>query len=603
MELVPLKRNIDSLLFLPYHVSYQDAVPRFEKILKKEKKCRNPKDIAPLFAALWTAANSEDDTFYHTPVFRGQYINEEKWFTQMCRPYIKLLFMLGETDTPAFYSIVEIISSVAPFDAQAFTKNDAGELFMTLFCKQLIDMLDCDMADFVEEYLNCDVNEAFSYIHLLGNIFFQNVSSGQKLIPPLYIKNFRLNTEALSKDLKHLYKFITGDADEQEDEIDKQLKEILGGLFHSIENAVNTPQPKQIQVRHPQPVQKSVDIVENCRRWLNEWNLAKLREHFNKYIIGQPIATREAAIVLYEHVYRIAHPESGIRKKNYIMFGPTGCGKTEIMRVMKGISPVPVIISNASGLTAAGYKGTNVQELMDSAAEQEGNCRYAIMFLDEFDKLAGHGGDLGSFRQTVQQDILKLLEGEFRFGPKSPLGPADTYTSENITFICGGAFDGAFHIEKKKPGIGFTPRVESEKNGDVFAKLIEYGLIPEIVGRVNSVIPLRALNEQDMYDILTKSENSPITATKNLFKQAYNVTVVIPDAVLHAMCEFSVEQQLGARLLNTVLDMACHKAYRRACDAGKNPKRISLTDDDIKQTIDEFAVSEQYSRKPRNAEA
>ena len=579
-----------------YEVSYayiRKTAEHYPQIENKEGFSKN-------LAAIWVASCDHDEIFYGQPLFQRAFADDTEQ-SEKCRPYIKMLHILKKLETEEMYTVSTMINRVAPFNPQDFTRYQVSYNFSLIFAKELQTLFTGDIYEFAYQYCDSNPYDFFEYLHLLGNIFFQAISSGQNMIPPVRFKNFMSDCGELADCLKEFISFFTQSNAPQtkkavEDtvnklnkELDNFLSELFGLSNNGNQKAEVKRQTKDESFFNDEPTK--LDIM--CRMWLDDWNIEKLVKYIGARVIGQEIAVRECAIILYEHVYRIAHRDAGLRKKNYVMFGPTGCGKTELMRVMREISPVPIVIANASGLTAAGYKGTNVQDLMDDLAAADENVRYGIVFLDEFDKLAGHGGDVQAFRQTVQQDILKMLEGEFTFTNGNRLQKGETFTSENITFVCGGAFDGAFKVEKNnRIGIGFNAEAVKVKQSDVFSRLIEYGLIPEIVGRINSIIPLRGLTEDYLYVIMTKSKNSPLKNTKNLFNKVYEKQLVVPDKILHSIAHFAMEQQLGARVLGTLLDMSAHKAFARA-----TTKRITVTEDDLSSAVDEFAVSEAYSRK------
>lgn len=337
-------------------------------------------------------------------------------------------------------------------------------------------------------------------------------------------------------------------------------------------------------------------LAEKCVDFLKEWPLPKLIAFFEDYIGGQTEAVKAFSMAFREHIALAANPGLGLKKSNCLIYGPTGSGKTELFRVAKLISPVPVAIEDAASITPSGFRGYNKKDLLSSLQERFGTeLRYAIVFLDEFDKLC-HSDDevVNGFRVAAQQDLLKMVEGEtvtLSSSRRSSIFPSsdNTVVTDDIMFVCGGTFDGAFTVEAdsaelpRRP-IGFTADFSSAQEAaevrsaskavneprdlnEAVDALIRFGMIPEFAGRLNHVIHIRPLSEEALYDIITKKANSSLENLKRVFRAAYDIELKFTEKALREACRKAHERHLGARGLSAILDDAAHRALFHASGA------------------------------------
>ena len=321
------------------------------------------------------------------------------------------------------------------------------------------------------------------------------------------------------------------------------------------------------------------ELTERCRTFLSGWDPESIYEYLDGYISGQEAAKTEFAQLCYEHVARIANLDLGIKKSNHVMFGPTGCGKTELARVMRSILPVPIEIVDSSVITNAGFKGSDKTDVMFELAAGNPNIEYGIVILDEFDKLCmpSHDSTGADVHRLVQGELLKMIEGTTL--RRSTMGMSDELDTTNITFICAGAFEGAFdnHISR---GLGFGSCDTDLNSGRTTMKCLEdFGMIPELAGRICSVIALDSLDEDDLYEILAHKKDNCIENMQKLFRAAYAKEVEFSDSAMREICRSAVANGLGARGLNGIVESVCHAG--RSTAQGKGV--LHITDDMVRR--------------------
>lgn len=292
----------------------------------------------------------------------------------------------------------------------------------------------------------------------------------------------------------------------------------------------------------------------------------------DKNIIGQEKAKKTLAVAVSNHYRRIEQANgSTVPKSNILIQGPTGTGKTFLLQNLAKLLDVPFTIADASTITEAGYKGRDMESILTSlyqAAEQDiEKTQKGIVYLDEFDKLSSSMGRLGTgyaytVGEGVQRQILKMIEGCEMDIPKSGIKMGnDTIkiNTENILFICGGAFVGIRkkgNAEKRQIGFGESTLVEEKKA--VAAKLtaqdfMEYGFIPELIGRLPIIVELEALKEKDLVDILKKSESSFIKSYQSMLR-AEEVELCFEEEAIREIAHRAYIRQVGARGLNAIVE-------------------------------------------------
>ena len=323
------------------------------------------------------------------------------------------------------------------------------------------------------------------------------------------------------------------------------------------------------------------DVLEKTRPHL-------IKEYLDTYIINQDRAKKILAVAVYNHYKRMKYgyekkEDEGteIEKSNVIMLGPSGCGKTALLSHLSKLLDVPFAVTDASSLTEAGFVGADVEvavrNLYYAADKDVEKAEHGIIYLDEFDKIARKSGANNSItadpgHEGVQQALLKMLEGsvvEFtaRGQRKHPEAPTIKVDTKNILFIVGGAFVGiekiiAKRLKKGNVAMGFGAEVRGkdlEKEYDALIHqvtpedLMEYGIIPEIIGRLPVICTLETLDENALLRILTEPINAPVRQYQQLLAMD-GVELVFTEDALRAVAKKAIERKTGARSLKGIIE-------------------------------------------------
>ncbi len=304
----------------------------------------------------------------------------------------------------------------------------------------------------------------------------------------------------------------------------------------------------------------------------------KIKAQLDDYVIGQEHAKKVISVAVYNHYKRVATgtmDEIEIEKSNMLMIGPTGCGKTYLVKTLARLLDVPLAITDATSLTEAGYIGDDIEsvvsKLLAAADNDVEKAEHGIIFIDEIDKIAKkkNTSNRDVSGESVQQGMLRLLEGaevEVPVGAnsKNAMVPLATINTRNILFICGGAFPDLEEIIKqrlrKQTSIGFNAELKDklDKENNILSQvtiedLKKFGMIPEFLGRLPVIYTLEALGKDMMVKILKEPKNAILKQYQKLL-ELDEVQLTFDDGAIEAIAEKAMKKEIGARALRAIIE-------------------------------------------------